>query len=302
MKIIIGDIHACRAELEELLDKIGFGKDDQAIALGDIFDRGPDNRGILRLFTENPQFLTLKGNHERKHLLINKNKCKAALSQMITKEELGDDYPRLLSFARNLPLYIKLDEAILVHGAIEPGIPLENQDEKILVSSIGGEKYLERLSMPWYELVDFGKPVIFGHKVYETPFILKNRVYGIDTGCCRGGSLTAITLPDFRIYSVKARENYWKHNSEGYKQRHPELFVKKKKEKHPGLNIEKTYGAVTELADKLKSETSSRKEFAAEVKKRNLPSVLFRAYAGKLTLDFIRKIDASKLGDLAKYK
>ena len=98
MKIIVGDIHACTAELEELLDKIGFSPDDQVIALGDIFDRGPDNRGILRLFTENPQFLTLRGNHERKHLLIDEGRCKAALSQLITREELGEDYPGLLSF------------------------------------------------------------------------------------------------------------------------------------------------------------------------------------------------------------
>ena len=300
MKIIVGDIHACTAELEELLDKIGFSPDDQVIALGDIFDRGPDNRGILRLFTENPQFLTLRGNHERKHLLIDEGRCKAALSQLITREELGEDYPGLLSFARNLPLYIELDEAILVHGALEPGIPFEKQDEKVLVSSIGGEKYLQKLGRPWYESVDFGKPVIFGHKVYETPFIFKNRVYGIDTGCYRGGRLTAIVLPDFRIYSVKAKENYWKKNIDNYKARHPEMFVKKKKD--TGLDVEKTYEAITDLADMLKSETSSRKEFAAEVRKRNLPSVLFSAYDNRLSHELIKKIDVSKLGNLAKYK
>ncbi|MBN1697545.1 MAG: hypothetical protein JW881_08540 [Spirochaetales bacterium] len=31
----------------------------------------------------------------------------------------------------------------------------------------------------------------------------------IDTGICHGGYLTADTIPDFKIYSVKAAKNYW---------------------------------------------------------------------------------------------
>jgi len=305
MKIIVGDIHACRNELEELLDKIGFGSDDQVIALGDIFDRGPDNRKILKLFTENPQFSTLKGNHERKHLLINEHKCKAAISQLITREELGEDHPALLDFARDLPLYIELDEAILVHGAIEPGVPLEQQDEKVLASTIGGEKYLKKLGRPWYELIDLEKPVIFGHKVYEKPFIFQDRVYGIDTGCCRGRSLTAITIPDFKIYSVKARENYWYTAKQNFIKREEQLkqIKKHKKPRHPGLDVEKTYQAIIDLADKLKTETESRKEFALEVKKRGLTGLLFRAYDGKLThTDILERINISTLGSLVRYK
>jgi serine/threonine protein phosphatase 1 len=166
MKLIVGDIHACAQELEELLEIVGFGPDDQLIALGDIFDRGPDNSKILELFTNDPRFKTLLGNHERKHLLFNAGKCEPAISQLITKEELGDDYPKLLEFARTLPVYIELEEAILVHGALEPSITLEKQDETVLVSSISGEKHLNKLGKPWYELIDLKKPVIFGYKMF----------------------------------------------------------------------------------------------------------------------------------------
>ena len=78
------------------------------------------------------------------------------------------------------------------------------------------------------------------------------------------------------------------------------MFVKPKKD--IGLDIEKTCEAITELADKLKAETGSRKEFAMEIKRRNLPSILFNAYDGRLNEEVIKKIDISKLGDLAKYK
>ena len=109
-----------------------------------------------------------------------------------------------------------------------------------------------------------------------------------------------ITLPDFKIYSVKAKKNYWHYAVEDYKLRHPKQL---RKPKYPGLNVEETYQAITDLAIKLKNETSSRKEFAIEVERRGLTRLLFCAYDGKLTKDDIIGIaDISKIGSLARYK
>jgi len=208
--IILGDIHACSDEVEALFNKVGLNLDDTVYAIGDIFDRGPSNSKILAQFSQGVQFFSIKGNHERKHLLIRDGKCRASLSQELTKKELGEDYPKLLEYVEKLPNYLGLDGAILVHGALEPGIPLPEQKEHVLVSSISGQRHLEKnYPKPWYELADFGKPIIFGHKVYERPFVYNNRVFGIDTGCCNGKSLTAIVLPEFKLYSVKARRDYW---------------------------------------------------------------------------------------------
>src|SRR6478672_4943959 len=56
---IIGDIHGCREELEELLDQLGYLPDAEAgrrhpdgrkmIFLGDLVDRGPDVVGVVNL-------------------------------------------------------------------------------------------------------------------------------------------------------------------------------------------------------------------------------------------------------------
>ncbi|MEQ8191762.1 MAG: hypothetical protein ABRQ39_27605, partial [Candidatus Eremiobacterota bacterium] len=48
------------------------------------------------------------------------------------------------------------------------------------------------------------------------PFIYKDRVFCIDTGCCRGGKLTGVLLPEFKIVSVKSEKDYWKEIKNSY--------------------------------------------------------------------------------------
>jgi predicted phosphodiesterase len=40
--LIVGDIHGCYLEFQELLARSGIAKSDEIIALGDIVDRGPE--------------------------------------------------------------------------------------------------------------------------------------------------------------------------------------------------------------------------------------------------------------------
>ena len=51
-----------------------------------------------------------------------------------------------------------------------------------------------------------------GHRDYtEKMQVLnyKDRVWGIDTRCVYGGSLTGLLLPDFKIISVPSRGDHW---------------------------------------------------------------------------------------------
>jgi hypothetical protein len=112
-----------------------------------------------------------------------------------------------------LARYVELPEAILVHGFYEPGRALADQQETVVVGTLTGEQYLlDRYPRPWYELYDGDKPLIVGHRDYRTngePLIYNERVYGIDTGCCHGGRLTGLLLPEFRVVSVASRRDYW---------------------------------------------------------------------------------------------
>src|SRR5947207_3435808 len=127
MLLLIGDIHACYDELQALLDAAGLGDDDHILAVGDIVDRGPDNRKVLDFFQKRPRTASIMGNHERKHIRSARGELSPAPSQIIARHELGDDYPSYLKFLATFPRYRELPEALVVHGFWEPGVPLENQ-------------------------------------------------------------------------------------------------------------------------------------------------------------------------------
>lgn len=47
--IIVGDIHGCIDELNELIKTISYDKKtDRLILLGDLIDRGPDSVGVVQ--------------------------------------------------------------------------------------------------------------------------------------------------------------------------------------------------------------------------------------------------------------
>lgn len=212
--LVIGDIHGCYFELQALLDEAGLGEDDRILAVGDIVDRGPDTPSVIEFFRGSPGAESLMGNHERKHVRSFRGELKPSRSQVITREQLGEEqYPAACEYFDNMPRFRELDEAIVVHAGLEPGVALGEQRESVLVGTMSGERYLERTyGRPWYELYDGAKPVIVGHLDYQKdgqPLVYRDRVWAIDTGCFAGGRLTAVLLPEFRLISVPSRRDYW---------------------------------------------------------------------------------------------
>jgi len=212
-RLVVGDIHGCYREFMELLDRAALAATDEIIALGDIIDRGPESRLVLDFFRSNPQARSLMGNHERKHIRTAAGETRPALSQKITRFEIGSAYQETIDHLKSFPYLLDLDEAILVHGFLEPGVALERQLEMVVSGTKSGEAYLKRqYERPWYELIAGDKPVIVGHLDYlqtGEPFVYKDYLYAIDTGCYAGRRLTAVLLPDFKIISVPARKDYW---------------------------------------------------------------------------------------------
>ncbi len=212
--LVVGDIHGCFAEFFDLLSKTAITDSDEVISIGDMVDRGPDSPGVVEFFRTEENASALLGNHERKHVMAWQGRGGLTPSQVLARDQFSeDDYRVAIDYMRDLPHVLDLDDALLVHAFLEPRVPLEQQDERVLLGTLGGQRYLQRqYARPWWELYEGTKPVIVGHHDYAgngEPSGYRDRVFGIDTGCCSGRRLTGLLLPEFRFIQVNSRKDYW---------------------------------------------------------------------------------------------
>jgi serine/threonine protein phosphatase 1 len=206
---VIGDVHGMLSKLRRLLRKIPFKPDRDRLAfVGDYVDRGPDSKGvldcILDLMERGWEVICLRGNHEwmwqnylkgDDPLMFLVNGGEETLKSYETEGQGGGDIvvpARHLEFLEGLLPYHEMEDFILVHGGLRPGVPLVEQDEQDL--------YWIRFEFI-FSAHDFGKCVVFGHTPFQRPFVGRHCI-GIDTGAVYGNKLTCVRLPDVKFYSV----------------------------------------------------------------------------------------------------
>jgi len=226
--ILIGDIHGCIEEFEELLKVANYKSGvDRLILLGDLVDRGPDSVGVLRKAQE-MKIECVRGNHDHKILKwFNNNKKHYQNHGQQYYQNLTDDD---IEYIFKMPVYIKLENAIAVHAGLKPGIPVEKQradDLMHLRYTDSNHKFVSLKTIWkigkeaadahfWTERWTGPENIIYGHNVssLEEPLIEEIypgvKCYGLDTGCCFGGYLTALVLETGEIFKVKAKEVYYK--------------------------------------------------------------------------------------------
>jgi serine/threonine protein phosphatase 1 len=206
--LIIGDIHGCHAELLDLLDRAAIADDEEIVSVGDMVDRGPEPAAVLDFFQTRARARAIMGNHERKHV-----RAVFSYGQEITREQLGDRYPSDVAWMAGLPYHLETPEVRVVHFGHFPGVALPEVPEDVRAGTTSGEQRLrERYPhAPWYELYEDDIPIVFGHAVVgPEPLVVRDKIFGIDTGACHGMRLTGIVVPELRIVSVPAREDHWK--------------------------------------------------------------------------------------------
>jgi diadenosine tetraphosphatase ApaH/serine/threonine PP2A family protein phosphatase len=211
--IVIGDLHGCRDEAEDLLDKLAVTSADRVIFAGDLVDRGPYPRECVELAMRHEAIL---GNHEEKHLQQRKRAI----------DKLKPDHARTrlaleashFEYLAGLPNYLRLPEheAVVVHAGVLPGRTIESQPDHILlhgqcVSPPAKNSMWPSKAAPgwtfWTNHWQGPERVIFGHTVLSRPLVSRWAV-GIDTGCVHGLTLTAVVLPGWEIVSVPARRDH----------------------------------------------------------------------------------------------
>lgn len=235
--VVIGDIHGCLEEFDELLRVVEYKPaTDRLVLLGDLIDRGPDSIGVVRRARELKAESCL-GNHESKQIQFRTNQEKNRISgrpnhmmfgpekRAIFDQFNGDDW----MYLNVMPLRINLgDGLIAVHAGFEPAFPPEKQrydkvvrvvyvdeDGKMATPKQGEDPYCkpagsERWATRWDKF-----NVVYGHAVFSLTNVTRDLVgpcthYCIDTGCYAGGKLTALVRDEKRlsIVQVQAKRCY----------------------------------------------------------------------------------------------
>ncbi|MGL5943934.1 MAG: polynucleotide kinase-phosphatase [Waterburya sp.] len=243
---IIGDVHGCCDELEQLLQQLGYvttasksnsdsfwyfptyihPQGRKAIFLGDLVDRGDRILDTLKLVHNMllaDSAVCILGNHENKLMrkLRGKNvKLNHGLEQTMAEIEAIDPEQRNLvtneinTWLQSLISHYVLDDGKLV--VAHAGLRAELQGR--------GSGYVRNFALygeTTGEIDQFGLPVryewaneyrgeamvVYGHTpVLEAEWL--NNTIDIDTGCVFGGKLTALRYPERELVSVKAVKVY----------------------------------------------------------------------------------------------
>ncbi len=242
---IIGDVHGCADELEQLLERLGYGKiviaghepgwsnvgyvhpeGRKAVFVGDLVDRGPrvlDTLSIARNMVTFGSALCVPGNHDAK-LLKKLNgrdvQITHGLAESLAEIDAlpADVRPAftksLAEFLDGLVSHYVLDGGKLV--VAHAGMKAEMQGRgsgKVRDFALYGETTGEtdEFGLPvrsnWAAEYRGSAMVVYGHTpVPEAEWL--NRTVNIDTGCVFGGWLTAVRYPEREFVSVPAARTY----------------------------------------------------------------------------------------------
>ncbi len=239
---VVGDIHGCSDELARLVDHLRLAPEDRLVSCGDLFHRGPDPVGVMRILRELRVPFVL-GNHElavlrrigvAPHSVAREDRPPLRTRfPALDEEDLdGDGHTfcrvdpehraTMLEFLQGHSGFFLRSGDIagagptrdgrdwcVVHAGVAPGSTPESSSVRELTSL----RRLEGRGNPWwYEEYDGNELVLFGHTPSSVPRLHSVRgrtlAIGLDTGCVYGGKLTAYSpeLDEFR--TVSARRAY----------------------------------------------------------------------------------------------
>lgn len=239
MRWVVGDVHGCAREFQDLLDAITFdsGRDELWCA-GDILNTGPDSLAAMRLWRD-AGGRTVLGNHDVYALLVRSGRTERR-SDHLDDLFAAPECDALLARLRSSPVMIRFTREIeprgvwLVHAGVHP----QWNDLAAVASRLGAQphdddwlrspetafltrvrccdRFGERARFAgrpqdapppfraWDDFYTGDDLVVHGHWAMRG-FYRGPRTMGLDSACVYGGQLTAWCVDDDRIQSVPCR-------------------------------------------------------------------------------------------------
>jgi protein phosphatase len=235
---VLGDVHGCRAELTELLERLGYritldengrpcgahhphGR--RAVFVGDLVDRGPDTPGVLRLvmgMVATGDALAVSGNHEVKLVRALRGrtvKIGHGLAESLAQLQAEPDEFRkqVEEFCDGLVAHYVLDGGKLVVS--HAGLPEHfhgRASGRVRAFALYGDttgetdEYGLPVRYPWANDYRGRAMVLYGHTPTPTAEWV-NGTMCLDTGCVFGGELTALRYPEREVVSVAAHQVWY---------------------------------------------------------------------------------------------
>ncbi|WP_257349126.1 bis(5'-nucleosyl)-tetraphosphatase PrpE [Pseudalkalibacillus decolorationis] len=227
---VIGDIHGCYDELINLINELGYSRDQNGILnhqdnrklvfLGDLTDRGPESLKVVHFvyeLLENEVALYTPGNHCDK---LYRYFCGRDVQIRHGLETTVDEFKALSSneqvtvaskfkkMVEEAALYLQLadNQLIIAHAGIrEEFIGQRHKAVRtfVLYGDITGERHPNGMPVrrDWAKEYTGERTIIYGHTPVKEPRKAGSTI-NIDTGCVFGGSLTAYRYPEGQTISV----------------------------------------------------------------------------------------------------
>ncbi|MDP2315491.1 MAG: metallophosphoesterase [Pseudomonadota bacterium] len=240
--VAIGDIHGDLVHLLALWDHLPpLDAEDTIVFLGDYVDRGPDSAGVIRWIREVLPMLTearvicLRGNHEDAWLRVIDSggwpefvlpKANGARECLASYAGSADDRMALLegsfwpadvvAWLRALPLWYEDAHAIYVHAGV-PRLsgpdgdrwahPGEAEPKSVLLWTRANHffrAYAGKQIVVGHTPTDLLPPELSEHTLDDPADAwVRGDVFATDTGCGKGGFLTAVMFPGRTVYESR---------------------------------------------------------------------------------------------------
>ncbi|WP_077211205.1 bis(5'-nucleosyl)-tetraphosphatase PrpE [Bacillus dakarensis] len=227
---IIGDIHGCYQEFQELTKKLGYDWENdipthpngrKLAFVGDLTDRGPQSLKVIqvvwKLVIQEQTARYVPGNHCNKlyrYFLGNKVQITHGLEttveeyQALEKAQQKKVRDMFMELYEQAPLYQVLDneKLVIAHAGIrEDYIGKNNSKVKtfVLYGDITGEKHPDGspIRRDWASKYRGDAFIVYGHTPVKKPRLVGNTC-NIDTGAVFGGKLTALRYPEMDFVDV----------------------------------------------------------------------------------------------------
>lgn len=230
---VIGDIHGCFEECQELFAALGYRWENgapvhpdgrQPVFVGDLTDRGPESVRVIQLVTGlvfEGLAHYVPGNHCDKlyRYMIGRNvqithglETTVAELSALDKKEKARVLHAFKKLYEQADLYLTLDnkQLVVAHAGIkEKYIGQNNKKVKtfVLYGDITGgtDETGFPIRRDWAKDYNGDAWIVYGHTPVEEPRMVGNTI-NIDTGCVFGGALTAFRWPEKDTVSVKSHQ------------------------------------------------------------------------------------------------